>query len=107
MAQATRELGYQMNKETLFHIDWGDGDTTFVIAKNKKDAISKIPDGKDMVNYIMRLDGIYSMIYKAGITEAVEFILRCKNENQYDEHWGDYSIDDETLQEKLKKWGVK
>ena len=53
-------------KDTLFHISWGDGDDTFVLAPDKETAIERMPDGKDMVNSIVRLDALYGMIYKAG-----------------------------------------
>jgi len=61
-------------KDTLFHINWGDGDTTFVIAKDKEDAQNKMGDGKDMVNYIVQLDRLYGLIFKAGIKEVAEWI---------------------------------
>lgn len=36
-------------KDTLFHIHWGDGDDTFIIAPNKETAISEMPDGKEVI----------------------------------------------------------
>lgn len=60
--------------ETLFRINWGDGDDSFVIAPDEATAISRMPDGKDMVNYVVRLDALYRMIYKAGQREVVEWV---------------------------------
>jgi len=53
-------------KDTLFHINWGDGDTTFVIAPDEQTARERMGDGKDMVNYVVRLDALYQLIFKAG-----------------------------------------
>ena len=59
-------------KESLWHIEWGDGDTSFVIAPDEKTAISRMPDGKGMINSIVKLDALYQMILKAGIKEEEE-----------------------------------
>ena len=61
-------------KNTLFHIDWGDGDTTFIIAPDEQAVRERMPDGKDMVNYVVRLDNLYQRIFRAGIREVVEWI---------------------------------
>lgn len=61
-------------KDTLFHINWGDEDNFYVVAPDEKTAIERMPDGKDMVNYIVRLDLLYQMILQEGIKEVVEFI---------------------------------
>ena len=53
-------------QETLFHIEWGDGDHAFVLAPNEKTAIEKMSEGKDMIRYVVKLDGLYQMIFKAG-----------------------------------------
>jgi len=60
--------------DTLFHINWGDGDNTFVIAPDKATAISMMPDGQGMVNYVVKLDALYRMIYKAGQQSVVEWV---------------------------------
>ena len=52
--------------DTLFHIKWGDGDNFYIIAPDEKTARAKMPDGRDMVNSVTRLDGLYSRIFKAG-----------------------------------------
>jgi len=81
-------------KDTLFHINWGDGDTTFVIAPDEQTAIERMPDGKDMVNYVVKLDILYQKIFKAGIREVVEWMM------------GNYpEICDFHLTAQLKKWG--
>lgn len=59
-------------RDTLWHIDWGDGDTTFVVAPDRETAISRMPDGKDMVNTVVQLDCLYNLILEAGIRKAVE-----------------------------------
>lgn len=58
-------------KDTLFHINWDDGDNFFVVAPDEKTAIEKMPDGKDMVNYVVKLDSLYQMIFKAGEEYAI------------------------------------
>ncbi len=62
-------------KDTLWHIDWGDGDTNFVIASSKKKAIAKMRDGKDMANFVVKLDYLYNFIFKAGEEKARGNIL--------------------------------
>ncbi len=49
-------------KNTLWHINWGDGDEFFILAPDKETALSMMPDGKDMVNYVTNLDGLYQLI---------------------------------------------
>ena len=58
-------------EDTLFNINWGDGDTFYIIAPDEKTAIGKMTDGKDMVNYAVRLDAVYKMIFKAGYDKAL------------------------------------
>jgi len=103
-------------KETLFHINWGDGDTFFVIAPDEKTAIKRMPDGKEMVNYVVKLDAIYEMIFRAGIREVVEWILyKARKHVLYkdaDDN-GSTLVGYELLimefewQTKLKEWGIK
>lgn len=59
-------------KDTLFHINWGDGDDFYIVAPDEETAKERMPDGRDMVNYIVRLDAVYDMIHKAGIRKATE-----------------------------------
>jgi len=53
-------------KDSLFHISWGDGDESFVIAPDEETAGERIPESKGMVNSVIRLDGVYQAIFKAG-----------------------------------------
>jgi len=97
-------------KDTLFHINWGDGDDTFVIAPDEKTAKMRMRDGRDMVNYIVRLDSLYQMIFKAGIREVVEWIK--SGMTWIDWEWEDSKgmwelyIDEKTWQAKLKECGI-
>ena len=52
--------------DTLFHINWGDGDNFFVIAPDEATAKERMPDGRDMVNTIVSLDHLYNLIFNAG-----------------------------------------
>ena len=61
--------------DTLWHITWGDGDDTFVIAPNRETAIARMPEGRDMVNCTVCLDRIYKEIYAAGVEAERERIL--------------------------------
>ena len=54
-------------KDTLFHINWGDGDNCYCIAPDKATAIKRMPEGRGMVNYVVQLDHLYQLICKAGI----------------------------------------
>ena len=57
---------------TLWHINWGDGDNTYIIAPDKETAIERMPDGKDMVNEVVQLDHLYGLIFKAGYQQALQ-----------------------------------
>jgi len=59
-------------KDTLWHINWGDGDNFYVIAPDKETAISRMLDGKDMVNSVAKLDHLYSLIFKAGYNQSLQ-----------------------------------
>ena len=61
-------------KNTLFYINWGDGDDTYIIAPSEKTALDNMPNGKDMVNYIVKLDSLYQIIFEAGRKEVVKWI---------------------------------
>ena len=80
-------------KDTLFHINWGDGDNSYVVAPDQATAIERMSDGKDMVNYVVRLDTLYALIFKAGMREVVELVLQTiKDEPEFsgdmpDELW--------------------
>jgi len=63
-------------KNTLWRINWGDGDNFYVVASSEKAAIEGMPDGKDMVNFVVKLDHLYQEILKAGIKEVVEDMAR-------------------------------
>jgi len=58
--------------DTLWHIEWGDGDTIFVIAPDKETAIERMPDGKDMINNVTRWDALYQTIFKAGYEQGLK-----------------------------------
>ena len=66
--------------ETLFHIEWGDGDHTFVLAPNETMAIEKMSDGKDMIRYVVKLDGLYQMIFKAGQDDQLAKLPKLSDE---------------------------
>jgi len=108
------------DKETLFHIMWGDGDNTFVIAPDKQTAISRMPEGKDMVRSVVKLDELYKMIFKVGIREVVEWIpslIEAIKKEMREDDWGvEHSVIypdalDELVKRvvkaKLKEWGVE
>ena len=59
-------------KDTLFHINWGDGDDFYITAPDRATAIERMPDGKDMVNYVVELKHLYQIIYKAGMEEEAK-----------------------------------
>ena len=59
-------------KLTLFHINWGDGDNSYIVASNETEAIKKMPDGKDMVNYVVQLDALYNLIYEQGRRDVLD-----------------------------------
>lgn len=61
-------------KDSLYHIEWGDGDHLFVIAPDKEMAIEGMPDGKDMVKSVTRLDALYEMIKQEGQREVAEWM---------------------------------
>jgi len=90
-------------KETLFHINWGDGDTSFVIAPDEETAKDRMSDGKDMVNYIVKLDSLYQRIFKAGIKEVVEWVEQNRYQRTRKES---LRVWNEDWQAKLKEWGV-
>jgi len=89
-------------KETLFHINWGDGDTSFVIAPDEETAKDRMADGKDMVNYIVKLDSLYQRIFKAGIKEVVEWVEQNRYQRTRKES---LRVWNEDWQAKLKEWG--
>lgn len=88
-------------KDTLFHINWGDGDDTFVIAPDEETAKERMPDGKDMVNYIVRLDLLYQRIFKAGIKEVVLCMVNDFHFSPIEGSWHQEKWD-----AKLKEWGL-
>ena len=98
-------------KDTLFHIDWGDHDTTFVIAPDEATARERMGDGKDMVNYVVKLDHLYSRIFKAGIKKVVKWVERSSN------NWQATTFNDQvdgkepypmmTLEMKTARWQAK
>jgi hypothetical protein len=53
-------------KNTLWHINWGDGDDFYIVAPDKETAIKGMPEGKDMINYMVRLDCVAHTLYKTG-----------------------------------------
>ena len=61
-------------KDTLWRINWGDNDSAYIIAPDKKTAEERMEEGKEMVNYAVRMDALYQQIFKLGIQEAVEWI---------------------------------
>ncbi len=63
-------------KESLFHINWGDGDNCFIIAADENTARGGMSDGRDMVNFIVRLDAVYKMIFEAGQKQERERIIQ-------------------------------
>lgn len=66
-------MGY---KESLFHIEWGDGDNSFVIAPDIKTARERFSEGQGFINSIVDLSAIYNLIFKAGQRDVVDNIQR-------------------------------
>jgi len=98
-------------KDTLWHINWGDGDNTYVLAPDEKTAKGMMPEGEDMVNYMAKMDSLDNIIFKAGKLEGrrevVDFIGEEPFEHNYD--MGGHRVDDcfACLWEaKLKEWGI-
>ena len=58
-------------KNTLWHVNFGDNDNYFVIAPDIETAEERMEEGKEMVNYAVRMDALYQQIFKLGIKEAV------------------------------------
>jgi len=81
---------------TLWHIDWGDGDTYFIVAPDKETAISRMPDGQGMVNHVVKLDHIYQCIFKAGAKEAraraVAIVDHYMANGYYEAPWDDILV---------------
>ena len=105
------------DSDTLWHIEWGDGENTFVIAPDKEAAIEKMPDGKDLVNSVVKLDGLYNMIFKAGydkclaITEK-NYLLGKKHGRREVGEWVEKKhlirLEREDIwQTQLKIWGIQ
>jgi len=114
MSNSDYQLKFQSKdraKDTLWHINWGDGDNSFIIAPDEKTAIERIPEGVGYANFIVRLDSVYQQIFKAGRKEVVEWInnhsskvesvyavLSGQNAAEFNvSHW----------KSKLKEWGIE
>ena len=101
------------SKDTLWHINWGDGDDLYIVAPSKHKAIGLMEDGKDMVNYATRLDATYERIYKAGIKTVVEWVEKdcmikgkgARTTETFTE--GDIAICKDWWQFQLKEWEGK
>ena len=107
-------------EDTLFHIEWGDGDNSFVIAPDKDTAIKRMDDGADMIRTVVKLDHLYQLIFKAGFSEALNTVVATR---EYDEGKADgirevvewmkkyYEsrciLCSEEGKAKLKEWGIK
>ena len=48
----------ELKGKKLYHINWGDGDNTYVWANSKEEAIARMPDGKDMVNFALDITSV-------------------------------------------------
>ena len=90
------------DKNTLFHINWGDGDNTFMIAPDEATALKQMSEGSDMVNFVVNLDLLYQTIFKEGRKDVVGWIRKAN-------HSGDwyYSFDQAELEAQVKKWGLE
>ncbi len=55
-----------MKNDTLFHIEWGDNDHSFILAPDKETAIERMSEGKDMVRSVVELAQLYKLIFEAG-----------------------------------------
>lgn len=64
-------------EETLFHIVWGDGDNTFVVAEGVKEAIAKMTDGRDMVRSVTELGHLYRSIFEVGLQSQLAKVKDC------------------------------
>jgi len=72
---------------TLFHIEWGDGDSFFIIAHSKEEAVDKMPDGKDMVRHVIQLDAVYNLLYQQALRDVGEFIKKNRVNNSDVDSW--------------------
>jgi len=90
---------------TLWHIEFGDGDDFFTISESKEEAISKMPEGQEMVRGVTKLDGLYQMILQQGRREVVEWgILPC---NEHYKGGGLFTRREcPECWKKLKEWGL-
>ena len=92
-------------KNTLWHINWGDNDNAFIVAPDIETAEERMPDGKDMVNSITRLDLLYQMIFRAGQKEVVEWV---EDNHGYCTKTLEYmAVNKLEWQAQLKKWGIE
>ena len=87
-------------KDTLWHVNFGDNDNSFVMAPDKETARERMPEGKEMVNYAVRMDALYQQIFKAGQKEMAEWI---EKENPFSFIYRSST----TWQTKLKEWEEK
>lgn len=55
--------------EKLYHINWGDGDNSYIFAGTKEEAIERMSDGKDMVNYVVQLNAVLKYAHQAVAEE--------------------------------------
>ncbi len=60
--------------DKLFHIEWGDGDNSFVLAKDDVEAREKMGDVKDMITMVVELPAVFQSIYNVGYTRAIEHL---------------------------------
>ena len=78
-------------RKTLWHINWGDGDDFYVVALTKEAAINAMPEGKDMVNYVVKLDSVATALYKAGqdsrLKEVKEWIEEHREDKDALDKW--------------------
>ena len=59
-------------KDTLWRINWGDGDNAYIVAPDIETAKERMAASKEMVNYVVKLDYIYQEIFNAGMAKCAE-----------------------------------
>jgi hypothetical protein len=72
------ELIEELAKNTIYHISWGDGDNSFMVAQSMEEVRSKF-DYPDMINYIGMLGGLTHSYIEVSIPIFSKYIDEFEN----------------------------